>query len=67
MAVAKETMQSAEKMMQSLTAEVPAIEAVVNSTTNDLTIAEQAVEAAATVVESRRQQLRPQIQITSAN
>ncbi len=66
MASAKETVASAEKTMQTLTAEVPAIEAVVTATTNELTAAEQAVAAAATVVESRRQQLRPQIQVTSA-
>ena len=53
--------------MQILTAEVPAIEAVVTTATADLTTAEQAVGAAATVVENRRQQLRPQLQVTSAN
>ena len=66
-ATATETMQTAEKSMQILTAEVPAIEAVVTTATADLTTAEQAVGAAATVVENRRQQLRPQLQVTSAN
>lgn len=64
---ATETMKNAEKTMQTVTAEVPAIEAVVNSTMAELTTAEQAVVAAATVVENRRQQLRPQLQLTSAN
>ena len=64
---ATETMKNAEKTMQTVTAEVPAIEAVVNSTMAELTPAEQAVVAAATVVENRRQQLRPQLQLTSAN
>ncbi len=65
-ATATETMQTAEKSMQALTAEVPAIEAVVTATTTALTTAEQVVGAAATVVETRRQQLRPQLQLTSA-
>ena len=65
-AAATETMQTAEKSMQALTAEVPAIEVVVTTTTAALTTAEQAVGAAATIVETRRQQMRPQLQLTSA-
>jgi len=63
---ATETMQTAEKSIQTLTAEVPAIEAVVTTATAELTTAEQAVGAAATAVENRRRQLRPQLQLTSA-
>ena len=64
---ATETMKNAEQTVQKIAAEVPAIEAVVTSTTAELTTAEQAVQVAATVVETRRQQLRPQLQLTSAN
>ncbi len=65
-AAATETMQTAEKSMQALTAEVPAIEVVVTTATAALTTAEQAVGAAATIVEARRQQMRPELQLTSA-
>ena len=65
-ATATETVLTAEKSMQALTAEVPAIEVVVMTTTTELTNAEQAVGAAATIVEARRQQMRPQLQVTSA-
>lgn len=60
-----ETRQAAEQSMLALTAEVPAIEVVVTTTTAELTTAEQAVSAAATIVETRRQQMRPQLQLTS--
>ena len=60
-----ETRQAAEQSMLALTAEVPAIEVVVTTTTAELTTAEQAVGAAATIVETRRQQMRPQLQLTS--
>ena len=63
---ATEIMQTAEKSMQTLTADVPAMEAVVTTATAELTTAEQTVGAAASVVETRRQQLRPQLQLTSA-
>ena len=63
---ATEAMQTAEKSMQTLTAEVPAIEAVVTTATAELSTAEQTVGTAATVVETRRQQMRPQLQLTSA-
>ena len=65
-AAATETMQAAEKSMQALTAEVPAIEVGVTTATAALASAEQAVGAAATIVETRRQQMRPQLQLTSA-
>jgi len=64
-AAATETMQAAEKSMQALTTEVPAIEVVVTTATVALSTAEQAVVAAATIVEARRQQMRPQLQLTS--
>lgn len=64
-ATTTETMQATEKSMQALTAEIPAIEVVVTATTVELTTAEQAVAAAATIVETRREQMRPQLQLTS--
>jgi hypothetical protein len=60
-------MQLAEKTKQTLTAEIPTVEAIVTGTSAELKMAEQAVEAAATVVETRRQVLRPQLQLSSAN
>ncbi len=64
-ATATETLQATEKSMQALTAEVPAIEVIVTTTTGELTTAEQAVAAAAAIVEARRQQMRPELQVTS--
>jgi len=61
---AKQTMQTADATMKALTAEIPPIEAQVTAANTELTTAEQAVQAAAAVVENRRQQLRPQVQVT---
>ena len=63
----QQTMQTAQQTMQTLTAEVPPIEALVGTANGELATAEQAVQAAATIVETRRQQLRPQLQLTQAN
>lgn len=61
---AKQTMQTADAAMKTLTAEIPQVEAQVTAANTVLSTAEQAVQAAAAVVESRRQQLRPQVQVT---
>lgn len=61
---AKQTMQNAEAAMKMLTAEIPPVEAQVTAANAELSTAEQAVQAAAAVVENRRQQLRPQVQVT---
>jgi hypothetical protein len=53
--------------MQTMTAELPPIEAQLATANGELATAEQAVQAAATIVESRRQQLRPQLQLSMAN
>lgn len=63
----KAAMVTAEQSMQALTAEAAPIEAQVAAAGTELATAEQAVVAAATVVESRRQQLRPQLQLSQAN
>lgn len=61
---AKQTMQTADATMKTLTGEIPPIEAQVTAANTELSTAEQAVQAAAAVVENRRQQLRPQVQVT---
>ncbi len=61
---AKQTMQTADVTMKTLTAEIPPVEAQVTAANAELSTAEQAVQAAAAVVENRRQQLRPQVQVT---
>ena len=63
----KAAMVTAEQSMKALTAEAAPIEAQVAAAGTELATAEQAVLAAATVVESRRQQLRPQLQLSQAN
>jgi len=66
-AATQQTMQTAQQSMQTLTAEVPPIEVLVTTATGELATAEQAVVSAAGIVETRRQQLRPQLQLTQAN
>ncbi len=61
---ANQTMQTADATMKTLTGEIPPIEAQVTAANTELSTAEQAVQAAAAVVENRRQQLRPQVQVT---
>lgn len=63
----KTAMQTADQMMKTLAAEATPIEAQLAAANAELATAEQAVQAAATVVESRRQQLRPQLQLSQAN
>lgn len=63
----KVAMEAADQAMKSLTVEAAPIEATFIATSAELVTAEQAVLAAATVVESRRQVLRPQLQLSQAN
>jgi len=63
----KAAMVTADQTMKALTVEATPIEAQVTAAGTELATAEQAVVAAATVVESRRQQLRPQLQVSQAN
>jgi hypothetical protein len=52
--------------MKALAAEAAPIEAQVTAANAELATAEQAVLAAATVVESRREIIRPQLQLSQA-
>ena len=63
----KVAMEAADQAMKSLTVEAAPIEATFIATSAELVTAEQAVLAAATVVESRRQVLRPQLQLSQVN
>ena len=63
----QEAMLTAQQTMQTVTAEVAPIEVLVTTANGELATAEQAVLAAAGIVETRRQQLRPQLQVTQAN
>ncbi len=63
----KMTMQTADQAVKTLTAETAPVEAQFNAANAELAAAEQLVQAAATVVEARREQLRPQLQLSQAN
>ena len=63
----KAAIVATEESMKALTVEAAPIEAQATAAGTELATAEQAVLAAATVVESRRQQLRPQLQLSQAN
>lgn len=63
---AKASMATAEQTMKTVMAEIPAIEAQLTAANAELSNAEKAVEAASAVVENRRQQIRPQLQLSQA-
>lgn len=63
---AKAAIATAEQTSKTLMAEIPAIEAQVNTANAELSTAEKAVESASTVVEARRQQIRPQLQLSQS-
>jgi chromosome segregation ATPase len=66
MADAKTAIVSSEESMKTVTAEIPQVETQVNAANAELSTAEQAVQAAAGIVETRRQQIRPQLQLSQA-
>lgn len=66
MVTAQQQMQQAQAMVARLTTEAAPLQKQLEAAKNELAAAEKAVRSVQEVVESRRQQIRPQLQISQA-
>lgn len=66
MQMAQQQMQQAQQMVEKLTTEAAPLQKQVESARAELTAAEQTVQSAQQVVEARKQQIRPQLQLSQA-